>query len=223
MTASAASNPFGLYNSLRIPVAAATLTAIRHHVGTFDQSDLYQTATVKHNVGAVRVHARVPSAIPQDAKLWNHPAAAAFFDVLYAREQLWVHVDFEGYGRAWEKLMSSVPSGIFLDHIQNRRSTWLRNSVYPYIRLCPVPRQINTNAGHGSGAEGMEFRYVQQLRASMSKRAWAKEMRDLQLREFSRGMVYADPLDLTKMLRISPGTKVLAGVGAFQHWFYDPY
>jgi hypothetical protein len=210
--------------SLKIPIAATNLSAITHHVGRVvnTRTDIVYDPKITSGPAAIKIEARRPSRLPTDAPLWTLPNAQTHFDVLYARVQLWVHVDYKKYRETWLDMMWHVQRTTYLDHVQNRRSTRLRNSVYPYIRLVPVPQQINTNAGHGTGGEGMEFAHTKDLQGSMSADAWNQRMREYQLEAHARGVIYADPFDLTKMLSISPGTKNLAGVAVTQHNFYKP-
>jgi hypothetical protein len=100
--------------------------------------------------------------------------------------------------------MPAIPAGSFLDHVQNRKAIRLRGCSHPYLRLCPVDRAVNTSGGHAAGGEGME-------RAFLSSRANIR---------VPNKMIYADPMDLTKMLNISPGTRVLNGVRDTQPLFY---
>jgi hypothetical protein len=74
----------------------------------------------------------------------------------------------------------------------------------PFLRLCPVHRQVNTNAGHASGGEGMERRFLAAHPPAPGQNR----------------IIYADPFDLTKMLDLSPGTQVLSGVRDTQRLFY---
>lgn len=212
------SSPFGMAPSLVIPIAG-TFDAITHHVGPIQDSTRHVIHAPRNgsHVVAFKIQARRPRELPDDAPLWSLPEAQEYFDVLHAAEQLWVHVDYTGYRSAWFQLMRGVPPDIFLDHVQNRRSTGLRNNVYPYIRLVPVPRRVNTNAGHRAGGEGMEYAYTQRLKDSMSPDDW---QRALELQVGTRGLVYADPFDLTKMLSLSPGTQTLDGVRDFQRNFF---
>jgi len=81
----------------------------------------------------------------------------------------------------------------------------------PLVRLCPVTRLVNTSGGHSAGGEGMEKDYVRNVKLTPEAQ-----------RLFRRSqIIYADPMDLTKMLNIPPGTQVLGGVGATQGRFYD--
>ena len=112
--------------------------------------------------------------------------------------------------------MPPLPDGTVLDHVANRRATRARGMLHPWIRLCPISSRTNSNAGHRRGGEGLEYEFTQSLKAlSAEERAEA-------VKAFATAVVYADPMDLTKMLDIPPGTETLDGVRDFQSLFFDP-
>ncbi len=49
-----------------------------------------------------------------------------------------------------------LTSDIFLDHIYNRAVVRLHCYDRPFLRLCPVSRQTNTNSGLSKGFEGLQ-------------------------------------------------------------------
>jgi hypothetical protein len=67
-----------------------------------------------------------------------------------------------------------------------------------------VHRRVNTSGGHSFGGEGMEKEFIASHGAPPSPNK----------------IIYADPMDLTKMLDIAPGTQVLDGVRDTQRLFY---
>jgi len=99
--------------------------------------------------------------------------------------------------------MPAVPRGYFLDHVQNREAVRLRAYSHPYLRLCPVSRLVNTSGGSDFGGEGMEKEYLRTLR---------KSEKGLPANFAPNRIVYADPIDLTKMLDTPPGTGDISGV-----------
>ena len=126
-----------------------------------------------------------------------------------------MHVDFNGYRKAYERLgMPTIPRDHVLDHIQNREAIRLRDYSHPYIRLCPVSRAVNTSAGHDSGGEGMEKEHLRSLDAQPDSVQAAVEG------VTKCDVIYADPMDLTKMLNIQTGTFILNGVRDMLHLFY---
>lgn len=134
---------------------------------------------------------------------------------MFPDRQVWVHVDYDGYRAAYISFgMPAIPAGHFLDHVQNREASRLRGYSHPYVRLCPVSRGVNTSGGHLAGGEGMEKDYLRQVGSSPSTQ------QTLQARSLSYDLVCADPMDLTKMLNLRPGTGNLEGVRVTQQLFY---
>jgi hypothetical protein len=206
----AAAQRFGLPNCLRIPIAAASLEAIARYVGA-----VRATVPWKGQAGAVLVEPHPRSAGPTPGvALWTGPDAKSNDARLHPDRQVWVHVDYDGYRDAYQRLGLPIPPGCVLDHVQNREAVRLGGYAHPYLRLCPVRGQVNTSAGHRAGGEGMEKGFLRDLPGlSAATRAAAG-------RALRAEMVYADPMDLTKMLDIAPGTRNLAGVAATQKRFY---
>lgn len=146
--------------------------------------------------------------------LWKHPNASAYMDRLHPAKQVWVHVDFDGYRNAYIQFLAqfglpAIPPGYYLDHVQNRRAIRARGYTHPYLRLCPVSPAVNTSGGNQHGGEGLEREYLARLKVMPSVPAL-----------FQNQIVYADAMDLTKMLDISPGIGALMGVLETQKLFY---
>lgn len=194
---------FGLPPSLWIPIAAVSVADIEKYVGKVLRSSINARSG---RVNAVLVMANATS-VPEEPNvpLWTSPLASLARERLHPVHQVWVHVDFGGYRQAYTDFGMPMPAAnYFLDHIQNRKAIRLRESSHPYLRLCPVHRTVNTSGGHATGGEGME-------RAFLSTHATEPA---------PNRMIYADPMDLTKMLDIAPGTQVLNGVRDTQQLFY---
>ena len=77
----------------------------------------------------------------------------------------------------------------------------MRNLSDPWVRLCPVTRAVNTSGGSIAGGEGIEKDFL------------AKRGTPLRV---ANEIIYADPMDLTKMLNLEPGTGNLDGVRVAQ-------
>jgi len=194
---------FGLSTGLWIPIAAASVADIETYVGAI-QHRITDPATGRVNALVVMPQQHGMPAQTQ-APLWNSALAQKAGDRLYPALQVWVHVDFGGYRQAYNSLgMPAIPARYFLDHVQNRKAMGLRHNSHPYLRLCPVHRQVNTSAGHAAGAEGMERQFLATHHPAPGQNR----------------IIYADPMDLTKMLDIAPGTQVLSGVRDTQRLFY---
>ena len=206
------SQRFGLPDSLLVPIAAKDISSIQRYMGRIHE----RIQSRSERVNAVSVIPFVKHEDPDvSAPLWSHPDAETFRMRLHPAKQVWVHVDLNGYRKAYERLgMPTIPRDHVLDHIQNREAIRLRDYSHPYIRLCPVLRAVNTSAGHDSGGEGMEKDHLRSLDTQPDSVQAAVD------RVTQCDIIYADPMDLTKMLNISTGTFVLNGVHDMLHLFY---
>jgi len=201
---------FGLPPCLWIPIAARDIEAIERFVGKI----LERQEGVKGRVNAILAQTNPPARESPNVKLWSHPKAALFRERLYPEKQVWVHVDYAGYRKAYLKFGAPLAEGCMLDHVQNREAIRLRDYSHPYLRLSPVSRLVNTNGGARTGGEGMEKQFLRSLKEK------PVEVREQFLQSLRYPIVYADPMDLTKMLDITPGTQVLDGVRETQELFY---
>jgi hypothetical protein len=203
---------FGLPDCLHVPIAASGTAAIEAYVGPIIQREIGRDD---------RVNALLVQGPPREnctgtcAPLWRQADAARFEERLYPAQQVWVHVDFHGYRKAWLKFGLPLAANQVLDHIQNRKAMRLRGSSQPYLRLCPISNCVNTSGGVNSGGEGMEKAYRQYLN-SLSPEERAAALSSVPACD----IVYADPMDLTKMLDIPPGTQTLNGVRDTQWLFF---
>ena len=197
---------FGLPASLHIPIAAVSVAAIEAYVG-----GVWATKGVRKDgqPNAIVVKPRQPATDP-GVKLWEESPGA--WSQLHPPYQVWVHVDYDGYLSTYKEFCANnsdipgIQKGYVLDHVQNRKAIRLRGRSHPYLRLCPVSREVNTQGGVNSGGEGMEKEYRRGEAATRSIQA--------------APIIYADPMDITKMLNIPPGTQILDGVRVAQALFY---
>lgn len=204
-------NTFGLPPCLRIPIAAADVAAIVEYVGAIVDQILARDGRVL----AVLVEPHGTPHLGQDVALWREPRAEFYRTQLHPKRQVWVHVDYPSYRKAYVRFgMPPLAPGYVLDHVQNRHAIRLRDYSHPYLRLCPVSGAVNTSGGVNSGGEGMEKGYIRSLSISDPNGVRAEFAR--------RKIIYADPMDLTKMIDIAPGTQVLNGVRDTQHLFFPP-
>jgi hypothetical protein len=203
---------FGLPPCLRIPIAAASIEAIRKYVGMILHTIPGHDGTM--NAICVRPFDRASTKHPR-VKLWASSEAARFEERLHPPKQVWVHVNYDGYRNAYIGFgMPPIPPGYVLDHIQNRKAIGRRGGSHPYLRLCPVSRSVNTSGGVNTGGEGMEKEFLKKL-ADLPQ-----GMQDAAARAIGSQIVYADPMDITKMLDIPPGTGTLPGVRLTQALLY---
>lgn len=206
------SQRFGLPDSLLVPIAARNIGAIERFVGRIDE----QITGRSDRLNAIAV---VPHEWPVKKdlhiSLWNHSNAQEYEMRLHPPRQVWVHVDYSGYRRAYIKMgMPEIPGDYVLDHIQNREAVRMLDYSHPYLRLCPVSHQVNTSGGASTGSEGMAKEHIRTLDSQPD--SIKKAVREA----FQCDIIYADPTDLTKMLNIPPGTKVLDGVRNMLRLFY---
>ena len=203
---------FGLPNCLLVPIAAASVETIESFVGTV-------VTAVRNKSGRPNALCVVPHDYPirksRSVQLWQREDGSRFEQQLHPAKQMWVHVDYSGYRNAYIRFeMPAIPLGYVLDHVQNREAIRLRGYSHPYLRLCPVSRQVNMSGGSQYGGEGMEKAFLRSLPNQSAQVQTA-------VREALRSkIVYADPLDLTKMLDIPPGTEPLSGVREMLKLFY---
>jgi hypothetical protein len=206
----AAAPTFGLPECLRVPIAAASVDAIDKYVGTVVRSLSTRGASVALLVEPYSRDLCIEGCVA----LWVQPEAALYRDRLHRARQVWVHVDYQGYRRAYKRFgMAPIPEGDVLDHIQNRKAIRLREYSHPFLRLCPVSSAVNTSGGVATGGEGMEKEYLQSFNAD-------REQYRVRISLATNQIIYADPMDLTKMLNVAPGTGTLPGVRDTQAHFY---
>jgi hypothetical protein len=222
--------------SLRVPIAASDAAAIELYVGEIVRALVGRGADAapRTNAVLVRTHARpVPNEV--GVGLWLAPSAAIYNDRLFPEYQVWVHVDYRGYRRAYSQFGLTIPVGYFLDHIQNRKAVRLQldfraaarergyatpGTGHPYLRLCPVRSAVNTSGGVDTGGEGMEREYLAGLVSRLTAGDLPPDAVNQLLTAMRGEIVYADPMDLTKMLDILPGTRPLDGVRDTQALFF---
>ncbi|HEY0381502.1 MAG TPA: hypothetical protein VGC72_04835 [Candidatus Elarobacter sp.] len=197
-------NTFGLPPCLHIPIAARSAEAIGEYVGAVTNRIIARDGRI--NALCVQPYDRGTARHP-GVNLWRETRADFYEAQLHPSQQVWVHVDFRRYRAAYFRFgLPQVTEGYVLDHIHNRQATRLRGYLHPYLRLCVVSRAVNTSGGVDTGGEGMEKAFLRTLIAQ-------GDTPDGLLARFARRpVIYADPMDITKMLDISPGTQVLNGV-----------
>jgi hypothetical protein len=166
----------GLLPCLFIPIATRDLPAIETYVGSICR----QLAPNTPNM-AVLVRAHEPDRPDARLPIWELPEAA----ILQAPSQVWVHVDFRAYRRAYiEAFRGFSPAGFVLDHILNRRVARLKR--FQYLRIVPISRAANSSHGALSEDWGVKYHSSPEMRAK---------------NDASLALVqYADIADIVKML-----------------------
>ena len=169
---------------LYIPIGARNEAAIERYVGRIARTLAGGAANL-----ALLVEAAAPPEREARLPIWQLAAARIF----HAPHQVWVHVDFAAYRRAYlqafpdESLQDRV-----LDHVLNRRVARLKG--FFYLRIIPISRGANSSSGGLSERWGAEYHSSPKMR---------------QLSSESRASVqYADLADVVKMLDIKTGGSV---------------
>jgi hypothetical protein len=146
---------------------------------------------------ALLVEAHTPEKADDRLAIWNVPEAV----VLHYPRQVWVHVDYRSYRRAYKQAFPDVAiTGLVLDHIMNRRVARLKG--FAFLRIVPISR--GTNSSHGALSEDWGVEYHS-----------SPEMREKN--RLSKAVVqYADLADITKMLNMQGGGSFMDNVNEAQ-------
>jgi hypothetical protein len=182
----------GLLPCLYVPIAARDTSAIETYVGKI----LAQLAP-RSASKALLIEAHEPEKPDDRLAIWGLPAAA----VLHYPRQVWVHVDYSGYRRAYIRAFPDDDLTDFvLDHVMNRRVARLKG--YTYLRTVPVPRAVNSSHG------GLSERWAVEHYSSPRMR---------ELNKASQAVVqYADLSDIVKMLNMEGGGSLMEIVNEAQ-------
>jgi hypothetical protein len=171
----------GLMPCLYVPVAARSIQAIETYVGRI-LTPLAKGLPSK----TLLVEAYEPEKPDERLAIWSLPQAA----ILHYPKQVWVHVDYTYYRRAYRRAFADVDlDNLVLDHVMNRRVARLKG--FSYLRIVPISREANSS--HGSLSEGWAVEYHS-----------SPKMREIN--KASQGSVqYADLADIVKMLSMEGG------------------
>ena len=177
---------------LYIPVAARDTNAIEIYVGK-----IVAYLGVRCPQDALLVDAHEPEKADLRLPIWNLPEAA----VLHYPRQVWVHVDYIAYRRAYIRAFPDVNlTGFVLDHVMNRRIARLKN--FTYLRIVPISRSANSS--HGGLSEGWGVDHHSSPRM-------------LEINKASQAVVqYADLADIVKMLNMEGGGSFMDNVNEAQ-------
>ena len=182
----------GLLPCLYVPVAARNTAAIQMYVGKIVA---YLANRCPSN--ALLVEAYEPASVDERLPIWDQLETA----VLHAVRQVWVHVDYRQYRRAYSRAFpdSNLAERV-LDHVMNRRVARLKG--FTYLRVVPVSRAVNSS--HGGLSEGWAVKYHSSPRM-------------MALNKASKAVVqYADLADLVKMMNMDAGGSLMDRVNDAQ-------
>jgi hypothetical protein len=183
----------GLSPCLYVPIGARDTHAIESYVGT-----ILRGLSRGSDERALLVESHEPE--PPDPRLpiWALPAAA----VLHCRMQVWVHVNFAGYRKAYREAFPDVDlTGYVLDHVLNRRVARLKG--FPFLRLVSISRAANSS--HGGLSEGWGVDYHSTPEMIARNRASQAQVQ------------YGDLSDLVKMLNMEGGGSLMDTVNEAQN------
>ena len=182
----------GLLPCLYIPLAARDTNAIETYVGR-----IIETLALRSPSKALLVEAHEPDKPDDRLAIWAHPGAA----ILHYPHQVWVHVDYSAYRRAYIRAFPDTDlSGLVLDHVMNRRVARLKG--FTYLRIVPISREANSS--HGSLSEGWGVEYHS-----------SPGMMELN-RASQAAVQYADLSDVVKMLNMKGGGSFMENVNEAQ-------
>jgi hypothetical protein len=171
----------GLLPCLYVPIAARDTQAIETYVGR-----IIERLSRGLEEKALLIESHEPE--PPDSRLaiWALPEAA----VLHCPRQVWVHVDYTAYRRAYSRAFPDVDlTGYVLDHIMNRREARLKG--FAFLRIVPISRAANSSHGGLSEGWGVEYHSSPAMR---------------ERNRMSQAVVqYADLADIVKMLNMEGG------------------
>ncbi len=103
----------GFLPCLYVPIAARDRNAIETFVGK-----IHKELTRRSKHSAFLVEAHKPEKLDLRLPIWHLPESAVF----HHTQQIWVHVDFSGYRRAFIRAFQDVDlSNYVIDHVMNRR------------------------------------------------------------------------------------------------------
>ncbi|NOY59983.1 MAG: hypothetical protein GXO75_13790 [Calditrichaeota bacterium] len=182
----------GLLPCLYVPIAARDISAIETYVGK-----ILTRLAPRSPSKALLVGAYDPEKRDDRLAIWGLPAVV----ILHYPLQVWVHVDYSGYRRAYIRAFPDVDLTDFvLDHVMNRRVARLKGFLY--LRIVPVSRAANSSHG------GLSERWAVEHHSS-------PRMRELD--KASQAVVqYADLSDIVKMLNMEGGGSLMEIVNEAQ-------
>jgi hypothetical protein len=182
----------GLPPCLYIPLAARNKCAVETYVGRI----VSQLSRASSDT-ALLVEAYEPEPADDRLAIWSTPGV----DVLHEPMQVWVHVDFRGYRRAYVRAFPEADlTDLVLDHVLNRRVARLKG--FAYLRIVPISK--GANSSHGALSEGWSVKYHSSPEMKKGNR-------------LSQALVqYADLADIVKMLDIKGGGSLMDNVNEAQ-------
>ena len=178
--------------SLHLPIAARDKEAIVKYVGNI----VTELSASKTN-NAFLIEVPPPTSINTKLAVWKLPESK----ILHQMLQVWVHVDYKGYRKAYIKAFPDEDiSSLILDHVQNRKMAKVMG--FNYVRIIPISRGSNSSSGSLCEQWGVKYHSTPQMRKINSDK--------------NSFIQYADISCLVKMLNIKTGGGVMDAVNEGQ-------
>lgn len=182
----------GLLPCLYVPIAARDEQSIQKYVGR-----VAEILAEGQPHQALLVEADDPPAREERLPIWQLREVG----VLHHPRQVWVHVDFSAYRRAYsEAFPGQSLVGQVLDHILNRRVARLKG--FSYVRIVPVSRAANSSSGGLAEKWSVNYHSTPAMR-----KVNAESKAEVQ---------YADLADIVKMLNLKTGGALMDPVNEAQ-------
>lgn len=185
-------NKWVMPESLHLPISARDKGSIIRYVG-----HIVKELSAPNTDKAFLVEVPSPASINTKLAVWKLPESK----VLHQKLQVWVHVDYQGYRKAYINAFPDEDiSSLILDHIPNRRMAKVMG--FNYVRIIPISKEANSSSGALSEQWGVKYHSTPKMRKINSEK-----------KSFIQ---YADLACLVKMLNIKTGGGVMDAVNEAQ-------
>lgn len=171
--------------SLHLPISARNQGAIENYVGS-----IVRELSAPNTNRAFLVYVPTPTSINKKLAVWDIPEST----ILHRNRQVWVHVDYRAYRRAYSKAFPNEDISLMvIDHIPNRKIAKVMG--FNYVRVVPISRSANSSSGALAEKWGIKYQSTPHMRKVN--------------REQNSFIQYADLSCLIKMLNICAGGGVM--------------
>ena len=177
----------GLPPCLYVPIGARSIRAIRKYVGIVSR-----ILCRPRSHDALLIEPYIGRPMECELPIWREEGAR----VITQSKQVWVHVDYSAYRKAYLCAYPETDRSLVLDHVLNRREARLKG--FDYLRLVPVSRAVNSSHGGLSERWGGEYH-------SSDRMVKANNQSGAEVQ-------YADLADLIKMMNIQGGGSLMEEV-----------
>lgn len=177
---------------LHVPIAAVDESSICRYIGA-----IVGVVSITTARRALLVKIPPPPKRDQRLPIWELAESV----VLYQPIQLWVHVNYTGYRKAYKRAYPKEDiTKKVINHILNRRIARIKG--YEYVRVSSATREINSSSGYSEN--------------------WGVNLKrkpDMTKEEIRGGayIQYADLCDLMVMMNIKVGGRVMGLVNEGQY------